>query len=384
MLVDEFFGGWNTAIGGYGALARKYVCRLIPNHQIQIDVLLDCGGGAGVQQCLIDETMIYRLPAHPMRRRLWFDKQGFDLFLSIEMTQPSFEILHECRLDTPLLYWIQDPRHLEQYQSRLNTVSRIRDSDWAYLKDVTIWIKERIKDGAVTFISQGDSLSAIAREMYEIPTSLRIRDLANPIEIDFSYEFETPPKQDKIIFLGRLEAQKRAWIVCEIAKAMPQYEFYVLGATGRGRDEAANARSLELYRNPDGSSRIRNLHFIGHVDGDIKNDHIKSAKLLLNTSIWEGIPVSWLEALSYGTLIVSAFDRDNIVKRFGTFIGEIMGDGIGHESIQSFADAITYWLSHDGDRRAVATTAINYVRNRHCIDSFVSQMRDEILKATSP
>ena len=41
LLVDEFFGGWDTAIGGYGALARKYICRFIPNEMIQIDLLLD-------------------------------------------------------------------------------------------------------------------------------------------------------------------------------------------------------------------------------------------------------------------------------------------------------------------------------------------------------
>ena len=29
-----------------------------------------------------------------------------------------------------------------------------------------------------------------------------------------------------IVFLGRLEAQKRAWIFCEIAKLLPEYDFY--------------------------------------------------------------------------------------------------------------------------------------------------------------
>jgi glycosyltransferase involved in cell wall biosynthesis len=217
--------------------------------------------------------------------------------------------------------------------------------------------------------------------MYQIPESVPIQDLANPVDLDTAYELGTPPKEDKIIFLGRLEAQKRVWIVCEIAKAMPKYQFYILGATGKGRDEAANAETLEPYRNFDGSSKIRNLHFVGHVDGDAKSLHIKKAKLLLNTSIWEGIPVSWLEALSYGTLIVASFDRDDIVARHGTFVGEVMGDGTDPADLLKFTAAIEYWMTHDSERISTAQRAIDFVRTRHSIGLFVGNMRNAILGA---
>ena len=381
LLVDEFFGGWDTAIGGYGALARKYICRFIPDDRIQIDLLLDVNGAGKVQQKVVDETTIYRLPRHPVRRQRWLDKQGYDLFLSIEMTWPSFEILRDYETNVPLLYWIQDPRDLKIYQPRQRTVNLIRDGDWSYINDVSVWMQEIMKQRRVSFISQGESLSAIAREMYQIPESVPIQDLANPVEIDCSYQLGDPPKENSIIFLGRLEAQKRVWIVCEVAKAMPQYEFYVLGATGKGRDEAANSKVLEPYRNADGSSKIRNLHFTGHLDGDAKNFRVKTAKVLLNTSIWEGIAVSWLEALSYGTLIVSAFDRDNIVGRHGTFVGEVMGDGTDPADIKKFSDAIEYWMTHALERNSTAQKAIEFVRARHSIESFTSNMRSAILGA---
>ena len=380
LLVDEFFGGWDTAIGGYGALARKYICRFIPNDDIQIDVLLNIHGGMRTQHEVVDQTTLYRLPHHPAERHCWLDQQAYNLYLSIEMTEPSFRILDGYQLKVPLLYWIQDPRDLSMYQLRLRTVNRIRDGDWAYIKEVSPWIHELLRQKRLSFISQGDSLSAIGREMYHIPDRVPIADLPNPVEIDFKYELNVPPKENKIIFLGRLEAQKRVWIVCEIAKAMPHYEFYILGATGTGRDEAANAKTLEPYRNPDGSSKIANLHFTGHVDGNVKNHHIKTAKLMLNTSFWEGIPVSWLEALSYGTLIVSAFDRDNMVERFGTFVGEVMGDGTDETDIKRFTAAIEYWMRHDSERNATAQKAIEFVRNRHSIAAFTNKMRTLILK----
>jgi glycosyltransferase involved in cell wall biosynthesis len=295
------------------------------------------------------------------------------------MTYISFQIISQYKSNTPLLYWIQDPRDLKMYQSRLRTVNLIRDGDWDYISDVSLWMQEMIRRSRVSFISQGESLSEIAREMYQIPATLPIEDLPNPVDIDFDYKLNEPAKENKIIFLARLEAQKRAWIACEIAVAMPQYEFYILGATGKGRDEAANTKTLNPYRNPDGSSRIKNLHFVGHVDGEVKNLHLKTAKLLLNTSIWEGIPVSWLEALSYGTVIVSAFDRDNIVSRFGTFVGEVMGDGTDEASLARFAAAIEYWMTHDSDRTAAAHKGIEFIRARHSVPAFVSKMRTAIL-----
>jgi len=378
LLVDEFFGGWDTAIGGYGALARKYICRFIPDDALQIDVLLNVQGGSGVGSKVVDQTVLYRLPFEVWDRQSWLEKQAYNLFISIEMTEPSFRILESFTSNVPLLYWIQDPRELNMYQSRLRSMRRVRDDDWNYLNEVSDWIKKLLERNQIFFISQGNSLSAIARQLYNLPSDVRIKDVANPIEIDDEYIFDEARSPNKIVFLGRLEAQKRAWIFCEIAKAMPQFEFFVIGATGVGRNEGGNAKALEAYRNLDGSSKIKNLHFTGHLDGNAKNDYIRSAKILVNTSIWEGIPVSWLEALSYGTLIVSSFDRDFIVTRFGTFVGEIMGDGVDESYINLFVDAINYWMTNDAERKVIGMKAINYVRERHSIENFVDTMRSEI------
>jgi glycosyltransferase involved in cell wall biosynthesis len=122
------------------------------------------------------------------------------------------------------------------------------------------------------------------------------------------------------------------------------------------------------------------LHFTGHVDGEVKNHHLKTAKLLLNTSIWEGIPLSWREALHYGTLIVSAFERDDIVQRFGTFVGEVMGDGTDEATLEKFTRAIEYWMTHNSERNATARKAIEFIHTHHSTATFINNMRAEILK----
>ena len=55
--------------------------------------------------------------------------------------------------------------------------------------------------------------------------------LPNPVEIDKNFDVQQYQKKNKIIFLGRIESVKRGWLFCEIAKRLPQYEFYVLGKT---------------------------------------------------------------------------------------------------------------------------------------------------------
>jgi glycosyltransferase involved in cell wall biosynthesis len=384
LLVDEFFGGWDTAIGGYGALARKYICKFIPDTQMKIDVLLNAGAGDCVQKIVVEGTTLYKLPSHPLERQEWLDRQSYDLFMTIEMTQPSFEIIRSYRSKTPLLYWIQDPRDLSVYQPRLRTVQRLKEDDWEYTREVAKWLEIQTRLKRITFISQGTSLVSTAKRIYRIPESLPIDVISNPVEnIDGSLENRVH-KKNRAIFLGRLEAVKRVWIFCEIAKAMPHYEFVILGETGKGRDEVGNAKSLERYRRPDGSSKLPNLTFAGHLDGDKKYEWIRTSKLLVNTSIWEAIPVSWLEALSCGTLVVAAVDCDAIAARFGTFVGEVLGDGDDPSALRRFCDAIEYWMTHEPERAAKAEAAIQYIGSNHSIEKFVRELRGTILGIVRP
>ena len=220
------------------------------------------------------------------------------------------------------------------------------------------------------FISQGYSLNPLAKELYNLPDNVDIKYLPNPIDIDFNYQFDISKKKKQIIFLGRLEAQKRAWLFCEIAKRMPEYEFYVLGQFFRHKED--NQRMLKEYL--DGN--IKNLHFVGHVDGEKKLKFIKESRLLISTSIWEGIPISWLEALSFGTLIVSDLEREDLMNKFGAFVGDILGDGF--DGVDAFIPFIKQLMEDDDIYIKKATSAIDYIRKTHNLDRFVNDMKKVI------
>jgi glycosyltransferase involved in cell wall biosynthesis len=181
-------------------------------------------------------------------------------------------------------------------------------------------------------------------------------------------------KKDMIIFLGRIESVKRGWLFGEIAKKMPEFEFYMLGQTFR--EKGVNSVIMGKYAD------IKNLHFPGHVDGAEKESFLTEARILVNTSIHEALPVSFLEALAHGTLLVSNQNPENLTSKFGIWVGEVLGDGF--DKVDLFVDAIRRIMNDAVFRHERAQAAVKYVRDTHGIERFVRDMRQVVLEAARP
>lgn len=369
LLIDEFFGGAGTAFGGYGFLARQYVARYIPDEDIQMDVLL----GRGKRPLCAtkyheDNIDLYKLPKFHFASRWWLKRRKYDIYLSIELTT-DWVLKHETNPNVKLILWIQDPRPRSAWDNVIDTMRSIKDPCF-FSPGVYRTVHEWAMAGRVRFISQGYSLNPLALELYNLPENTPIRYLPNPIDLDQDYQLDLSQKKKQVIFLGRLEAQKRCWLFCEVAKRMPEYEFYVLGQFFRYQED--NKRMLAPYMNGD----IPNLHFIGHVDGEQKKKMIRESRILLSTAIWEGIPISWLEALSYGTVLVSDLEREELAARFGMYIGTVPGDGF--EGVDKFIPAIRSLMEDDRLYLEKARSAIEYIRKTHGITCFQNNMKKVI------
>ena len=99
---------------------------------------------------------------------------------------------------------------------------------------------------------------------------------------------------------------------------------------------------------------------------------------MVSTAVWEGIPISWLEALSYGTVLVSDLEREDLVKRFGIYVGTVSGDG--YDQIDPFIPAIQKMMESDDFYLKKAQEAIDYVRKTHNIPRFQKDLKEVIYK----
>ena len=372
VLIDEFFGGMNTAFGGYGFLARKYIAPFIPNEEIEIEFILGRGKHKFfAHKEIIDGVNVFKTPKKTYAINNWLKKQKYNIFLSIELTSAVYDVLKHYKSDYRLIFWIQDPRPWSDWLE-INTVNLWKEHCYWNFK-LYEFVNSLYKKNRVKFISQAEFLNKKAKELYCLDNNVQIQYLPNPVLIEKDFNPEKHTKKNHIIFLGRIESVKRGWIFCETAKHLPQYEFFILGQTFR--DKEAGKNIMSKYKD------IANLHFVGHVDGEEKKKYLRDAKILINTSIHEALPISFLEALAFGTLIISCQNPDNLTAKFGIYTGTILGDGFNH--IDLFVNAVKILMEDDNNRRKKSLEAYEYVKNIHSIHSFINNLRNIIKQECS-
>lgn len=368
LLIDEFFGGAGTAFGGYGFLARRYIAKYIPCKQIELDVILGFWDKNSCQLTKVDGINVYRLPKNEFMAKRWLREQNYDLFFSIELTTSSYNVLRLDEQKRRLLLWIQDPRPWYEWRE-INTVKLFPETCY-WNTNVYEYVNNMSKHDKVRFITQGKFLISKAKDLYRLINDIDIDYVPNPVELDLNFDPRTHKKQNKIIFLGRIESVKRGWLFCEIARRLPNYDFYLLGQTFREKDK--NNNIMNKYRD------IKNLHFAGHVDGEVKINFLKDAKILVNTSIHEALPISFLEALSYGTLLVSNRNPEELTERFGIWVGDVFGDGF--DKVDLFVNAIVKLMSDEKLREEKSISAVEYIRQVHNIEEFETKIRKLLLE----
>ncbi len=364
LLIDEFFGGAGTAYGGYGFLARNYIAKYIPCEDIQIDVLLRVNQHRSRRKpeiTRVDNVNCIVLPGKRHTAR-WFRKQNYDLFFSIELTTSFLKYQKD---DTKrLLLWVQDPRPWKDWLE-IKTVKLFPETCY-WDSEVYDLVHNLYEENRVTFVTQGKFLIEKARCLYRLEPETPITYLPNPVDIDFSFNPETYKKKNHVIFIGRIESVKRGWMFCEIARRLPEYEFYMLGQSFREKEQ--NESIMGKYR-----TGIDNLHFAGHVEGAEKEAYIRDAKILVNTSIHEALPVTFLEALAYGTLLVSCQNPENLTEKFGIYTGTVLGDGF--DDVDLFVNAIRTLMNDEERRLELSKAGYEYVKEIHNVQNFIRDTR---------
>ncbi len=271
---------------------------------------------------------------HPIRENKQFEeiinKENLDI---IQFEDTPTTLLISIHKDIPKILIFQDP--FDYYDANL-----LADSDQNYLNLLSghlepyiikshpnNFLKEYIinflhkknfvnpvnniilKSQLLNIYTEADFIGKKVSNLFKL--NYTPKTIRNPIPIyNIKYQKNQKPS---FVWIARWDPQKRPDMMLYIASRLPDYEFYMIGSA---TNNAKNYISIEKKLISEFSA-YTNIHILGFIDEETKRKYIGEAWGLINTSIREGLPITFLEALAEGTPIISYVDPDNYTSKFG-------------------------------------------------------------------
>jgi glycosyltransferase involved in cell wall biosynthesis len=123
------------------------------------------------------------------------------------------------------------------------------------------------------------------------------------VVIPSCYELKSEARQDKdcVLWVGTLHANKRPELLLELARRLPHRRFVVVGGPAAGGGEFFE----ETKRR---AARLPNVEFTGFLPLAEVEPWFDRARLLVNTSTYEGMPNVFLQAWARGVPTVATVD----------------------------------------------------------------------------
>jgi glycosyltransferase involved in cell wall biosynthesis len=190
----------------------------------------------------------------------------------------------------------------------------------------------------------------ISKKSYDLLSLEKHPDvLLNPINIpDITEQKSDTPS---LVWIARWDSVKRPDVALEIAKRIPNCDFYFVGKASENDMNYEKIENYLIHR----FSKIKNIHILGFISEEEKVRLLGKAWGFLNTSIREGLPSTFLESLAERTPIISYVDPDNYVSNWGIKVDY---------DIESYVTAIKRLIAEEQFKR-LGAAARNFVIENH-------------------
>jgi glycosyltransferase involved in cell wall biosynthesis len=164
------------------------------------------------------------------------------------------------------------------------------------------------------------------------------------------------PQEKHILWIGRLNKDKRLEMLLEIAEKLKNINFHVAGKPNDTEYPKIMMSQMKA---------IDNLTYHGALAKDSLRELYKKGFLLCNTSLYEGFPNTYLEAWSYGIPVFTTVDPDDVITKQG--LGCKLNDSA------SFVEKIDELSKDEKKWETMSKRAREYYLKNHELDSVMKR-----------
>ena len=166
----------------------------------------------------------------------------------------------------------------------------------------------------------------------------------------------TKKRVPTVVWIANLKPAKRPELFLELVRKTSQALGIQFVMVGRGGDCEPYATLISE------AAKISQLIYVGEKTVEQTNDLIASAHILINTSIVEGFPNTYIQAWFRKTVVVSLdIDPDGVLQKHDL--------GFVAKSPKALADIVEKLVRDDALRETTAGRALNYATSEHGLDN---------------
>lgn len=152
------------------------------------------------------------------------------------------------------------------------------------------------------------------------------------------------------LWVGSIADVKQPHLFLKLAKSLPQITFWMIG----GHTGELDKKFIEY------SKKLENFHFFGAIPPSEIDQYFKNASVLINTSIFEGFPNSFIQAWMYDAPVISLnVDPDGIIKQKKM--------GFNSKTYENLKIDLKNLMENEDLRIEMGNNGRNYVVNEHDI-----------------
>lgn len=215
------------------------------------------------------------------------------------------------------------------------------------------------------FLLLSDRYIPVFQRITGIEDGSRLTGMGNPCT--FPEAEASPERENEVLVVGRmLERQKRISLALRAWRPLAaQHPGWRLRIVGAGRD-------LEYYKQMARQLGLKDIIFEGHSDNVSR--YYSRAKIFLMTSLFEGLPMTMIEAQSFGCVPV-AFDS------FAAVHDIIDGDNgiiVPDGDMRGLVAAVGSLMNDEAKLRSMAANAMESSRRKFSRDRIIDRWRELI------